>query len=117
MKKRQVAKKGVDMVKNKADKKGYSSNDNGNQQFRENVQNVISKTAKMTNSNYIKAINNYSNNPEWIKTEYLQQKVLKLAERKMSRTNFSNLIDQVHKLDASQKKPFLQQLLKQLDVR
>ena len=57
-----------------------------------------------------------SHNSEKIKTEYLQQKVLNLAEKKMSRSNYVKILDQIFKLDENQKKPFLQQLLNQLNV-
>ena len=87
----------------------------GHKQIRNNLQKIISKSAKHLNADYVKAVNINSYKPEKIKLEYLQQKVLKLAERKMSRSNYSRLLDQVFKLDESQKKPFLQQLFKQLN--
>ena len=87
----------------------------GHKQIRNNLQKIISKSAKHLNADYVKAVNVNSHKPEKIKLEYLQQKVLKLAERKMSRSNYSSLLDQVFKLDENQKKPFLQQLFKQLN--
>ena len=88
----------------------------GDKQIRNNLQKIISKSAKLSNANYVKAIQVNSHNSEKIKTEYLQQKVLKLAEKKMSRSNYVKILDQIFKLDENQKKPFLQQLFNQLNV-
>lgn len=87
----------------------YTNDLDSNQQMRNNIQKVVSSSAKYLNSNYIAAIN-HSNNAG---VEYLQQKVLKLAEQKMSRSNFLKIVSHVNSLEGNQKKNFLEQLQRQ----
>lgn len=93
-----------------------NNNSYNNKQLRNNIQKIISRTAKRCNSNYIAATTANNLDNEELRIEYLQQKVLKLSERMMSRIDHNKIIDQVMKLDTSQKKVFLEQLFKKLNA-
>tara|TARA_X000001382_G_scaffold105494_1_gene80699 strand:- start:422 stop:745 length:324 start_codon:yes stop_codon:yes gene_type:complete len=101
------------MGKNEDQKDGYSSNFTADKQISNDLQKVVARAAKHLNLQYVNAINHYSSNRPGIAIEFLQQKVLKQAEQKMSRSNYLKIIDHVNSLEGVNKKKFLEQLQRQ----
>ena len=94
-----------------------NNNKNNYQQLRNHLQKVIYKAAKYTNVHYKNAIDHY-NDPNYDnKVEYLSQKIMRIAEKKLSRSEFLKIIAHVQSLEGKAKETFLKQLERQFNFR
>ena len=92
-----------------------NNNENNHQQLRNNLQKVISKAAKYTNLNYKNAIDHYNDPNYYNKVEYLSQKIMRIAEKKLSRSEYLKIIAHVQSLEGQAKETFLKQLERQFN--
>ena len=98
------------------DETNYNNNKYNNQQLRNNLQKVISKAAKYTNIHYKNAVNHYNNPNNYNKIEYLSQKIMRIAEKRLSRSEYLKIIDHVQSLEGQAKETFLKQLERQFNL-
>jgi len=108
--------KSIRYKNNPISNKNIHIRDMTNQQLRNNLQKVISKVAKNTNIHYKNSIITNRMESEEIRIEHLSQKVLKQAEKILSRHEYWKIIDHVHKLEGQEKKLFLEQLRRQFQL-
>ena len=108
--------KSIRYKNNPISNKNIPIRDMTNQQLRNNLQKVISRVAKNTNIHYKKSIITNRMESEEIRIEHLSQKVLKQAEKILSRHEYWKIIDHVHKLEGQEKKLFLEQLKRQYQL-
>lgn len=90
---------------------GYNHHDK--QQFRNHLQKVISKTAKNMNIFYRNTIDINNTMDNDYKVEFLQQKLMKQAEKILSRSEYWKILEHIQSLTTEHKKVFLEQLQRQ----